>query len=121
MENCFLASAEEVKSADRCLLIYPTEFYPILPKNSAVTKRRTVAFKQYEHLDSNQPGNDVRRTFRACPPPFDVEWLGWVALAPLLVAVSVPGRRTLHAVGFGLLAGIAAGICQIGLRPARRT
>ena len=55
--------------------------------------------------------------FALALPPFDAEWLGWVALAPLLIAVSAPGRRTLHAVGLGLLAGIFAGIVQIGYAP----
>ncbi len=58
--------------------------------------------------------------FALALPPFDVEWLGWVALGPLLVAVSVPGRRTLHSVGFGLLAGIAAGICPVGFAPGAK-
>jgi apolipoprotein N-acyltransferase len=55
--------------------------------------------------------------FALALPPFDVEWLGWVAMAPFLVAVSVPERRTLHAIGLGLLAGIVAGIVQIGYTP----
>ncbi len=58
--------------------------------------------------------------FALALPPFDVEWLGWVALAPLLAAISVPKRRTLHAIGFGLLAGIAAGIFQIGYTPGAK-
>ena len=32
-------------------------------------------------------------------PPFDWEWLGWVAFAPLFVAAQ--GRRPLEAVGLG--------------------
>ena len=40
-------------------------------------------------------------------PPFDVEWLGWIALTPLLVAAS--GQRTLVATGMGVLAGVVCG------------
>ncbi|MBC8103932.1 MAG: hypothetical protein H7Z41_15265 [Cytophagales bacterium] len=52
--------------------------------------------------------------FAVALPPFDQEWLGWLALAPLLLAVTVPKRRTLHALGLGLLTGIVAGIAQVG-------
>ncbi len=55
--------------------------------------------------------------FALALPPFDAEWLGWVALAPLLAAVATPGRRTLHAIGLGLLAGIVTGVVQIGYTP----
>lgn len=48
-------------------------------------------------------------------PPFDIEWLGWFALAPLFVGVlRAPRRRALHAVGLGMLAGLACGIVQVG-------
>jgi len=61
--------------------------------------------------------------FALALPPFDREFLGWFALAPLLVAVCVPGRRALHAVGLGMVAGIGAGIVQIrggdGIAPDR--
>jgi apolipoprotein N-acyltransferase len=48
-------------------------------------------------------------------PPFNIEWLGWFALAPLLVAVR--GRRVLEAVGLGMLAGLACGVIQAGWYP----
>lgn len=48
-------------------------------------------------------------------PPYDVEWLGWVAVAPALVAAQ--GRRTLEAVGVGLLAGVTCGLIHVGWRP----
>jgi apolipoprotein N-acyltransferase len=48
-------------------------------------------------------------------PPFDIEWLGWFALAPLLIAVR--GRRGLEAVGLGMLAGLACGAVQVGWYP----
>jgi apolipoprotein N-acyltransferase len=59
--------------------------------------------------------------FALALPPYDVELLGWIALAPLLMAVSTPGRRTLHAVGLGLLAGIMTGIAQVGYTPDARS
>lgn len=40
-------------------------------------------------------------------PPFDQEWLGWVALVPLLFAAT--RSRPLEAVGLGLVAGLVAG------------
>jgi apolipoprotein N-acyltransferase len=46
-------------------------------------------------------------------PPFDLEALGWFAIAPLLVAAC--GRRPLEAVGLGLLAGGAAGVLHVGV------
>lgn len=45
-------------------------------------------------------------------PPYNWEWLGWVAFAPLLLAA--PGRRPLEAVGLGILAGAACGAVQAG-------
>jgi len=45
-------------------------------------------------------------------PPFDFEWLGWVAFVPLLWAA--PGRRPLEAVGMGMLAGGMCGVVQAG-------
>jgi apolipoprotein N-acyltransferase len=45
-------------------------------------------------------------------PPFNWEWLGWVAFVPLLAGV--PGRRPLEAVGLGMLAGVACGAVQAG-------
>lgn len=45
--------------------------------------------------------------FALALPPANGEWLGWVALAPLLYAAR--GRRPLEAVGLGLLTGAAAG------------
>ena len=41
-------------------------------------------------------------------PPYNQEWLGWVALAPLLVAAHA--RRPLEAVGLGLVAGLTGGL-----------
>lgn len=45
-------------------------------------------------------------------PPFDFEWVGWVAFVPLLWAA--PGRRPLEAVGMGMLAGGVCGVVQAG-------
>ena len=45
-------------------------------------------------------------------PPFNWEWLGWVAFVPLFLAV--PGRRPLEAVGLGMLAGVLCGVVQAG-------
>ena len=45
-------------------------------------------------------------------PPFDQEWLGWFAFAPLLIAAQ--GRRPLEAVGLGLIAGAICGAAQAG-------
>lgn len=45
-------------------------------------------------------------------PPFDQEWLGWFAFAPLLLAAQ--GRRPLEAVGLGLVAGAVCGAAQAG-------
>lgn len=44
--------------------------------------------------------------------PFDVEWLGWFALVPLLVAARE--RRPLIALGLGLLTGVVCGVVHIG-------
>jgi apolipoprotein N-acyltransferase len=48
-------------------------------------------------------------------PPFDVEWLGWLALVPLLVAAA--GQRTLVAMGMGVLAGVVCGAIHVGWYP----
>ena len=45
-------------------------------------------------------------------PPFNWEWLGWIAFVPLFVAAQ--GRRPLEAVGLGMLAGAACGVAQAG-------
>lgn len=45
-------------------------------------------------------------------PPYNLEWLGWVAFVPLFVAAQ--GRRPLEAVGLGMLAGAACGVVQAG-------
>jgi len=45
-------------------------------------------------------------------PPFDQEWLGWFAFAPLLIAAQ--GRRPLEAVGLGMVAGAGCGAAQAG-------
>jgi apolipoprotein N-acyltransferase len=44
--------------------------------------------------------------------PFDVEWLGWFALVPLLVAARE--RRPLIALGLGLLTGVVCGLVHVG-------
>jgi apolipoprotein N-acyltransferase len=51
-------------------------------------------------------------------PPYNVEWLGWVAVAPLLVAAV--GRRPLEAAGIGMLAGVICGLGHLGWRPDQR-
>ncbi len=45
-------------------------------------------------------------------PPFNYEWLGWLAFVPLFVAAQ--GRRPLEAVGLGMLAGAMCGVVQAG-------
>ncbi|MGI4791197.1 MAG: nitrilase-related carbon-nitrogen hydrolase, partial [Janthinobacterium lividum] len=45
-------------------------------------------------------------------PPFNQEWLGWVAFVPLLLAVQK--RRLLEAVGLGMVAGAFCGVVQAG-------
>src|SRR6266516_2875544 len=45
-------------------------------------------------------------------PPFDIEWLGWLAFAPVLVAAA--GRRELEAMGLGMLAGLVCGFVHAG-------
>ena len=45
-------------------------------------------------------------------PPFNQEWLGWFAFAPLLIAAQE--RRPLEAVGLGLVAGGICGAAQAG-------
>src|SRR5436190_291219 len=45
-------------------------------------------------------------------PPYDVEWLGWFAVAPLLVGAA--RRRPLEAVGLGLAAGLVCGGIHVG-------
>jgi apolipoprotein N-acyltransferase len=46
--------------------------------------------------------------FALALPPYNQEWLGWFAFAPLLVAAD--GRRPLEAVGLGLIAGLTGGL-----------
>lgn len=48
-------------------------------------------------------------------PPFDQEWLGWIALVPLFLAS--PRRRPLEAVGLGMVAGLACGALLVPLNP----
>jgi apolipoprotein N-acyltransferase len=48
-------------------------------------------------------------------PPYDLEWLAWVAVAPLFVAAR--GRRPLEAVGIGMLAGLVCGLIHVGWSP----
>src|SRR5687768_16065944 len=45
-------------------------------------------------------------------PPVSLEGLGWVALAPLLIAVR--GRSLLEAIGLSLLCGVIAGAVNVG-------
>ncbi|HET6381885.1 MAG TPA: hypothetical protein VFJ58_00715, partial [Armatimonadota bacterium] len=45
-------------------------------------------------------------------PPVNAEWLGWIALAPLLVAVM--DRKPLAAVGQGMLAGAVCALLHFG-------
>lgn len=45
-------------------------------------------------------------------PPYDMEWLAWIALTPLLAAT--PDRRPLERAGLGLAAGLACGAVQVG-------
>ena len=49
--------------------------------------------------------------FALALPPFDWEWLGWSAVAPLLLAA--PDRRPLESVGLGLLAGALCGVIHV--------
>jgi apolipoprotein N-acyltransferase len=48
-------------------------------------------------------------------PPFDLGWLGWAAVTPLLLAAS--GRRVVERLGLGLAAGLCAGAVQVGWHP----
>jgi hypothetical protein len=48
-------------------------------------------------------------------PPYNVEWLGWFAIAPLFVAVR--GRRPLEVVGLGLAAGLTCGVVCVRTYP----
>jgi apolipoprotein N-acyltransferase len=45
-------------------------------------------------------------------PPLNLGWLGWVAVAPLLVATR--GRRPIEAFGLGLMAGLTCGGIHVG-------
>ena len=45
-------------------------------------------------------------------PPFNQEWLGWLAFVPLLLAAR--RRRPLEAVGLGMVAGAFCGVVQAG-------
>ncbi|MES1228130.1 MAG: hypothetical protein ABUL72_05625, partial [Armatimonadota bacterium] len=45
-------------------------------------------------------------------PPYNLEWLGWFALAPLFIAVQ--GRRPLESIGLGLITGIVCGVLHSG-------
>src|SRR5579862_6302939 len=47
-------------------------------------------------------------------PPANWEWLGWLSIAPLLLAVN--GLRPLERVGLGLLAGFVAATAAAGGR-----
>ena len=50
-------------------------------------------------------------------PPHDVEWLGWFAFVPLLVAVCLPGPRSeprLYTVGLVIICGLSCGLVQAG-------
>ena len=50
--------------------------------------------------------------FALALPPFDLEWLGWAAFVPLLLAAR--SRRPLEAVGLGMIAGAFCGVVQAG-------
>ncbi len=45
-------------------------------------------------------------------PPFNLEWLGWGAFVPLLLAAH--GRRPLEAFGLGMVAGAFCGVVSAG-------
>ncbi len=45
-------------------------------------------------------------------PPYNLEWLAWFALAPLLVAVQ--GRKPLETIGLGLVTGVVCGVLHSG-------
>jgi apolipoprotein N-acyltransferase len=53
--------------------------------------------------------------FAAALPPRDFEPLGWLALVPLLAAVSRL-HRPLWAMGLGFLTGIVSGVAQVGFQ-----
>jgi len=48
-------------------------------------------------------------------PPFDLEWLAWLALVPLLVASN--NRRWLEGVGLGIIAAVACGAVHVPWTP----
>lgn len=48
-------------------------------------------------------------------PPYNAEWLGWFAIAPLFVAVR--GRRPLEAMGLAMLAGLTCGVVHARWHP----
>jgi len=50
-------------------------------------------------------------------PPFNVEWLMWFGIAPMLVGAV--GRRPLEAVGLGVVASTTAALAQVGIAHSR--
>lgn len=48
-------------------------------------------------------------------PPFDYEWLGWIALVPLFLAA--PKRRPLETVGLGIVSGLTCGALLVPTNP----
>src|SRR5579883_1533845 len=47
-------------------------------------------------------------------PPFDQAWIAWFAIAQLMIAAQ--GRRSLEAVGLGLISGAVAGFVHVGVK-----
>lgn len=48
-------------------------------------------------------------------PPFDHEWLGWIALVPLFLAA--PKRRPLETIGLGIVSGLTCGALLVPTNP----
>lgn len=50
--------------------------------------------------------------FALALPPFNIEILGWFCFAPLLVVAA--GLRRLESLGLAIVAGLTAGVIQVG-------
>lgn len=50
-----------------------------------------------------------------CLPPYNVEWVGWCAVAPVLIAAQ--GRRLFEAMGLGMVASAICGVLHVGWEP----
>ncbi|MBV9470189.1 MAG: hypothetical protein JO316_19130 [Abitibacteriaceae bacterium] len=50
-----------------------------------------------------------------CLPPYNVEWVGWFAVAPVLIAAQ--GRRLFEAMGLGMVASAICGVLHVGWEP----